>query len=130
MKANKTYPFILIAVMLLSLGALSQPDTLRIATRSQQAVAMADRMERELKLTPDQKGQVLNLMVGRFENIKSGYALDVVNNKAYDKLSTILTNEQRTLYLKLKADTKRQKDEFLSKNPNYTFPNEDKELDF
>lgn len=128
----KTYKFnfILFSISLFGFDMLAQPDTLQNALRSQKIEVMTARMEMELGLSATQKEQVQKLLLARFENIQNGYALDLANSKAYEKLTTILTTDQQALYFKLRADTKRQKSDFLLKNPTYNVSNEDKEMDF
>jgi hypothetical protein len=56
--------------------------------------------------------------------------LTLANSNAGEKLIGILTSEQYELYLKLREDTKKQKNESVKNNPGYTVSEVDKELDF
>ena len=127
MKTFKTNISVIV-MMGLCLGAAAQPDTLRVATLTHKAEAMTAGMERELNLTKDQKASVMKAMVNRLESIKNGNPLDLANSRARENLAAILTKEQYALYLNLREDTKKQKDEYI-KNGGINGNEIDKELD-
>lgn len=77
----------------------------------------------------------MQLAQERFDNLKLENPDDLsrfekVNQKAWAKLSTILTKDQYDKYMALRAETKKQKEESLKANPNFKFSNQDIELDF
>jgi len=114
----------------------AQSDTLKIPSHKEKSAAMSERMQRELSLSPKQVQQVQQLLDERFNNLtkatNNNVSLDKVNEQARQKLSTILTKEQFSLYLTTRAETKKQKDQHLknSQSPSSTLLTEDKELDF
>jgi len=126
------------AMFFFSICSLSaQSDTLKVASHKEKASVMAGRMQRELSLSAKQAQQVHQLLDERFTNLtKAGnnnVALDKVNDQARQKLSAILTKEQYSLYLKTRADTKKQKDQHVKLRASLsssTLISEDKELDF
>ena len=136
MKNNAKISELLIIVMLALNGiANAQSDSLELATVKEKSLAMASRMERELALSPAQTQQIVQLAQERFDNLKLESPNDParfenVNKKAWTKLATILSKEQYTKYLELRTDSRKQKDEFLKRDSNYRFSDEDLELDF
>ncbi len=102
--------------------AFGQTDTLKLVSVQEKSLAIAIRMERELALTSNQTKQVLQLTQERFDNLKmerpdDATRFETVIQKALPKLAAILTKEQYVKYVELRAETKKQKDEFLKKNP-------------
>ena len=53
-----------------------------------------------------------------------------MNDQTQKKLATVLTKEQMSLYQQLRSETKKQKDEYVRKNPNNIFSDQEKEMDF
>ncbi len=110
-------------------------DTLRTKNYTLKSEVVARRLERELSLAPKQVSQVQKLMEERFSALQKKSVADAsrwesVNVPAREKLASILTTEQYQRYLQLMQETQNQKQEFVKKNPNYQFSDEDKELDF
>jgi hypothetical protein len=118
-----------------SFNTLLAQDTLQVATPRQKAEVVTLRMERELSLTENQTQRVSVIVLERFETLQKGTSnktkqLTAANDNAVKKLAGVLTTQQLTLYNQIKGENKKQKDDFLKKNPNYKFSNEDIELDF
>jgi len=121
--------------LILSFNSLLAQDSLQVATPQQKTEVVASRMERELSLTKEQTQKVAAIVLERFEALQKSAnnktkQLSAANDVAVKKLNTVLTTQQLTLYNQLRSESKKQKDEFLKKNPTYKFSNEDKELDF
>ena len=135
MKQTKTL-LICGLLMIISFSLLAQgADTLRTKSYKLKSEAVVTRLERELTLTEKQAGQVQKLLEERFSALQKTSVTDrgrweSVNMPARQKLATILTTDQYKRYLELRQETQNQKQEFLKKNPGYTFSDEDKELDF
>lgn len=124
-----------IAMIFISFVGNAQPDTLKLASIKEKSMAISNRMERDLSLSATQTQQIMQLAQERFDNLKLENPDDLsrfekVNQKALAKLSTILTKDQYDIYMALRAETKKQKEESLKANPNFKFSNQDIELDF
>lgn len=110
-------------------------DTLRTKNNKLKSDAVLARMDRELSLTDTQVSQVQKVLDERFSALQKTSVTDAnrwesVNAPARQKLAAILTKDQYKLYQQLRQETQSQKQEFLKKNPSYTFSDEDRELDF
>ena len=136
MKNKTTTTIAALSIFLLASGiAHAQTDTLKIPSVQEKSLAIASRMERNLSLTGSQTRQVIQLALQRFEdlgteNINDATRFETVNKRALPKLAAILTKEQYAKYIELQAEVKKQKEEFLNKNPGYVFSDEDRELAF
>ena len=135
MNSKSKRTILVLSFILFNVITTQAQDSLQVATSAQKADVIASRMERELSLTKAQAQQVNTIALERFELLKQSNTnrttpLTTANDQAQKKLTTVFTKEQMTLYLQLRSDTKKQKDEFLSKNPNYKFTDQEKEMDF
>jgi hypothetical protein len=114
--------------------AFSQ-DSLNTASIQQQSEAMAFKMQRELSLSTKQTQQIIPILKTRLENVNSmksdkSQSLAKINEQSKTLLAKILTKEQFAQYKTLQLETKKQKDDFVKKNPDYSFSDEDKAFDF
>jgi len=85
---------------------LLPPNTTRASAR-----AMRDRFAKDLKLTPDQRGAVDNILDARFRAesilvVPIRSQLDSVRTEARTKISAVLTPEQRRVYEQMLRDQK------------------------
>jgi hypothetical protein len=64
------------------------------------------------------------------EKLKNGEDIRTVNSQTRNQFTALLATPQLDLYIKLREETKKQKDEFLRNNPGYRFSKEDEEMDF
>lgn len=127
--------FTLLVLLAAPCLVIAQRDTLQNPSAQHKAKAIAARMAEDLQLTPAQTTATEQLALERFQNLKLENPTDEtrferVNEKALPKLATILTKAQYEKYMALRADAKKQKDDFLQKTPNYRFSDTDKEMDF
>ncbi len=130
-----TIKLISLIFLILSFNSLLAQDSLQVATPQRKTEVVTSRMERELSLTKEQTQKVAAIVLERFEALQKSTnnktkQLSAANDVAVKKLNTVLTTQQLTLYNQVRSESKKQKDEFLKKNPTYKFSNEDKELDF
>lgn len=110
-------------------------DTLQTKSYKVKAETVVSRLERELSLNQKQTLQIRKVVEERFSELQKVASTDAsrwesANAPARQKLASILTKEQYSLYVQLRQETQKQKEEFLKKNPGYTFSDEDRELDF
>ena len=123
-----------ISALLASITIQAQ-DSLQVATTQVKTEVVAARMERELSLSKDQTQRVSIILQERFESLKQSTTnktkqLATANDIATKKLTEVLTAPQFTEYNQIRSDTKKQKEEFLKKNPGYKFTDQEKEMDF
>lgn len=129
-KGRNILPFLFLLALSPALGQ----DTLKIANAKQKAIEIASRMEYELSLSSTQKKQVESIAETRFLELAKATQTDAsrlkINQKAWSKLSTILSKDQYEKYLTLRAELRQKKEEFLRSNPSYQFSKDDLDLDF
>lgn len=118
-------------------------DTL-FAQPNEKAMALADRLEREVNLTEKQKEKVYAVLLERSiqweKSVKNATKpdkqkqADKVNAKAWKDLNKVLTEEQKQLHQKLRKELKQQKgqQQAISSGKSETFEptDEDLEMDF
>ncbi len=115
-------------------------DTLR-STPSAKAEALADRLEREINLTPGQREQVQAILTERSRQweeqvVKASQAdkpkrIEKLNTQALKDLEAIITKEQWQAYQEHRRELKAQKEKFKGKNrKDHKASEEDVELDF
>jgi hypothetical protein len=109
---------------------LAQKDTLKVASLTDKADAMTAKLTHELSLNDAQRQEVYNLLFSRLEKLKNGEDIRTVNNQTRNQFTALLATPQLDLYIKLREETRKQKDEFLRNNPGYRFSREDEEMDF
>jgi hypothetical protein len=120
----------IVFLFLFGTATAQKPDTLK-ASLPEKAAAILDKLDRELGLTVQQKQKVLQVITTRLEAINNSFAqLELANQQGRKDLAAILTKDQYSLYIKLREETRLQKEEYLKNNPGFTFSNEDKEFDF
>lgn len=129
-------PLLIIGLLIAGFHSLySQSDSLSRSVYEAKVEAVTSRLERELGLTGEQTQQVRTLMKERFSSLSTVAASDAnirqsVDARTREKLSAVLTKEQFAKYLHLRRERQTRKAEFLKQNPDYSFSDQDKELDF
>lgn len=114
--------------------AVQSQDTLAVDGNAK-SNAIASRLTRELNLDERQQEQVYSIMQKRWSAGKSTTANRAGDRIAADKkalanLKKVLTPEQYDLFTTLREARSSQRKVFLEQNPDYTFKEDDKDLDF
>lgn len=132
----------LMGLLCLSQTAFAQqPDTLSVKTIESKALYLTTKLERELVLSNPQVDMLYEIAKERFlsiDNLKKANKLSEknlteINVKTTNKIITLLTYEQKTLFLEDRENIQRAKEKFKEENTGskaYNPSNEDEELTF
>jgi hypothetical protein len=118
-----------------------QPDTLSQKTIESKALYLTAKLERELVLSGSQVEMLYEIAKERFlsiDNLKkvkklSEKDLEEINGKAMNKFLTLLTYEQKILFLEDRENMQKAKEKFKEENPGskaFNLSIEDEELTF
>lgn len=118
-----------------------QPDTLSIKTIESKAIYLTTRLERELALSDAQVEIFYEIAIERFSSIDklkkakklSENDLKEINGAAVNKLLTLLTHEQKVLFLEDRENIQKAKGKLKEEDPDskaFNPSKEDEELTF
>lgn len=118
-----------------------QPDSLSVKTVESKAMYLTTKLERELALSDAQVKMCYEIAKERFssiDNLKkakkiSEKDLKEINGKTVNNILTLLTYDQKTLFLEDRENLQKAKEKFKEENSGskaFNLSNEDEELTF